>query len=327
MLSEPQADAILKDWRSKQWYYSIEICPGVYTKGFEFNNIALTRQMLANVDVKGRRVIDISAMEGTISTEMAKQGATVMSTDAIDRTPQITLVKAAHGVEFDYFPDVPLHRLAEYIFEVQASKSYSHGATIGPSAQTPFGFDVVVSSGVMYHVMNPVDHFMTYRKLCKLGGVVILETAACISDNVSFVHAMRPTGTLYNGYATWFMTTAAIDLFLRASYLEPLAFGFVSREKVADIEIARVGVLSRAIEAPAFRAGSYARFDEVFRSELYNNKDFSMLAPSALLTGNVSRPLDIRAEGLNLVKEGLTVARIDGAESLRYTERDVRLSL
>ena len=66
---------------------------------------------------------------------------------------------------------------------------------------------------------NPIDHLMTYRKLCKLGGLVVIETAVAVSDEVSFFHVIRPEETLYGGGATWFVTTAAIDLFMRACFL------------------------------------------------------------------------------------------------------------
>jgi len=327
MLNESQVNSILPNWDKLQWYYSIELTPGVYTKGFEFNNIALTRKMLENIDLQGTSALDISAMEGTISTVMAKRGAAVFSTDAIDRSDQIRLVQRAHGVQFSYFPEMPLHRFAEAIFEIQASKASGHGAVIGPSEKTNFGFDVVLSSGVMYHVMNPVDHLMTYRKLCKLDGLMVLETAAAISDEVLFVHAMRPQGTLYNGFATWFVTTAALDLFMRACYLQPLAFCYVSREKIAGIETARVGVVARAVSKRPFDPVSYARFQEVWGSEIYNNKDFAGLPPAALLTGRASKPLSVGMKGLHAADNGMTVAAFDSSEPLPYTQGDLRLSL
>ena len=327
MLNNSQVNTILKGWERLQWYYTIELSPGVFTKGFEFNNIALTRKMLGNIDLNGTTAIDISAMEGAMSTIMAKSGASVLSTDAIDRTDQVTLVQRAHGVQFNYFPEIPLHRLAEHVFELQASKAYSHGLEIGPSEQTKFGFDVVLSSGVMYHVMNPVDHFMTYRKLCKQGGLVVLETAAAVSDDVSFFHATRPDGTLYNGFATWFVSTAAIDLFLRACYLEPLAFCYVSREKTQTIEIARVGVVSRAVSTPPFDPKRYKRYQEVYHSEIYHNKDFAMLQPAALLTGRVSHSPEFRMDGLHSAEGGLSVAAFDSAGALAYSENHLRLRL
>jgi hypothetical protein len=37
MLSVSQLNAILPNWDRADWYYSIELCPGIYTKGFGFN--------------------------------------------------------------------------------------------------------------------------------------------------------------------------------------------------------------------------------------------------------------------------------------------------
>jgi len=66
MLNESQVNSIMPNWKGVQWYYSIELCPGVYTKGFEFNNIALTRKMLANIDLRERTALDFSAREGAM---------------------------------------------------------------------------------------------------------------------------------------------------------------------------------------------------------------------------------------------------------------------
>ena len=96
----------------------IELYPGVYTKGFGFNNIALTRKMLDTIDLHGTTTLDFSTMEGAMSTIMAKRGACVLATGAIDVSDRVTLVQRAHGVKFYYFPDMPLHRFAERIFEI-----------------------------------------------------------------------------------------------------------------------------------------------------------------------------------------------------------------
>jgi hypothetical protein len=85
----------------------------------------------------------------------------------------------------------------------------------------------------------------------------------------------------------------AIDLFLRACYLQPLAFCYVSREKTETVEIARVGIVSRAVASPAFDPRRSRRYEEVFHSEIFNNKDFSMLQPAALLTGRADRELSL----------------------------------
>jgi len=324
MLNESQVNSILPNWDQIQWYYSIELCPGVYTKGFEFNNIVLTRKMLDNIDLHGTIALDFSTMEGAMPTIMTRRGAWVLATDAIDVSDRVTLVQRAHGVRFDYFPDMPLHRFAERIFEIQTSKAYYVVDEIGPTDKTHFGFDVVLSSGVMYHVLNPVDHLMTYRKLCKLGGFVVIETAVAVSDEVSFFHVIRPEETLYGNGATWFVTTAAIDLFLRACFLQPLAFCYISREKFKSIEIARLGVVARAVSTRPFDP---QRYQELLNSEVFRNQDFKGLQPAALLTGRASKPLSLGMNGLYSAESGMPVSAFNSAEPLPYTESDLRLSL
>ena len=324
MLNESQVNSILPNWDRLQWYYSIELCPGVYTKGFEFNNIVLTRKMLDNIDLHGRTALDVGTMEGAMSVIMTKRGAGVLATDAINVSDRVTLIQHAHGVQFDYFPDMPLHRFADRIFEIQTSKSFYLADEIGPTDNTNFGFDIVLSSGVMYHVLNPVDHLMTYRKLCKLGGLVVIESAVAVSDEISFFHVIRPEETLYGCGATWFVTTAAMDLFLRACFLQPLAFCYISREKYKSIEIARLGVAARAVSTRPFDP---KRYQEMLTSEVFRNQDFKGLQPASLLTGRVSKPLNLQMNGLYSAENGMPVSAFDSSEPLPYTASDLRLSL
>jgi hypothetical protein len=329
MLTESQVNAILPYWSQLAWYYSIELYAGTYTKGLEFNNIALTKKMLDNIDLDGTTAIDVGAMEGAMATIMTKRGASVLAADVIDLSDQVTLVQKAHGVHFSYFPDMPSNRLAERIFEIQTSKSawpYLF-REIGPTDKTSFGFDIVLSSGVLYHVLNPVDHLIAYRKLCKLDGLVVIECAVTISDDVLFAHAMRPNGMLYGGVASWFVSTAALDLFLRACFLQPLAFCYLSRSHAENVEIARLGVVSRAVNERAFNPQQYERHKEIANSELFINMDFAGLQPAALLTGRASKLLKLGMDGLYSAENGLPVSAFDSAESLTYTQEDLRLSL
>jgi 2-polyprenyl-3-methyl-5-hydroxy-6-metoxy-1,4-benzoquinol methylase len=329
MLNETQASAILPNWQSLEWYYSVEISPGVYTKGMGFNNIAVTRKMLANINLEGKSVIDIGAMEGAVSTLIAKRGAKVLAVDGADLSDRVMLVKRAHGVQFSYCSDIPLHRYAERIFEIQASKSnWPHPfQEIGPSENTNYGFDVVLSSGVMYHVLNPFDHLITYRKLCKLGGLVVIEAAVAISDEITFFHGMRPEGMLYRGFSSWFVSTSAMDVFLRACFLEPLAFCYVSRDKLMGVEVARVGVVARAVSRRAFNPKTYARYREVADSELFFNPDFSGLHPAAHLTGHVSNKVSLKMDGLHTAENGMSVSTFDASAPLSYTDDDLRFPL
>lgn len=327
MLNEAEIAAILPCWKQLQWYYSIELSPGSYTKGFDFPSLAITRRMVRNLDsVEGRRVLDYSTMEGVISTIMAKRGARVLATDVIDVSRQVALVQTAHGARFSYYPSMPMRHFAERVFEIQASSTFNLtlDEEIGPAEITDYGHDIVVSSGVLYHVFNPIDHLLTYRKLCKLGGLLLLETAVALSDEISFFHVIRPEQTLYGGIATWFVTTAFLDLFLRACFFEPLAFCYLGRAKYESIEIARIGIIARAVGRRPFDA---RRYTELSTTEVFRNQDFRGLRAATLMTGRVSAAVEFSMDGLCPIQGGIPKAIFNNIAPLTYSQDDLRLSL
>jgi hypothetical protein len=57
------------------WYYSVELRPGVFTKGEDFPSAALPRAALSRAEPKGWRCLDIGAMEGLITTVLCRRGA------------------------------------------------------------------------------------------------------------------------------------------------------------------------------------------------------------------------------------------------------------
>ena len=62
-LSEHRTTAAIKDETLNQWwYYSIEIEPGRFTPGQNFNSVSVVRDLLRGVDVAGRRCLDIGSM-------------------------------------------------------------------------------------------------------------------------------------------------------------------------------------------------------------------------------------------------------------------------
>jgi len=331
MLAEAQINAILPNWDKLDWYYSIELAPGVFTKGLGFNNIALTQKMLANIELRGTTAIDVGAMEGAMSLVMAKRGATVLSVDGVDLTDRINLIKMAQSVNFRYFADMPLHRFSERIFEIQSTKAnWPYPVTeLGPSEVTNYGFDVVLSSGVIYHVMNPVDHLMTYRKLCKLGGLAVIECAAAVTDDVTLVHGVRPEGYLYEGFSTWFVSTGWMDVFLRACFFEPLAFCYLGHDVIKGVDTCRICVVARAVGKRAFDPKRYKRHEEMLKSELYFNQDFAGMQAAALMTGRVAKPVKFKTDGLIPItaEGGIRVADFKRFGPLQYKDDYLRFPL
>jgi 2-polyprenyl-3-methyl-5-hydroxy-6-metoxy-1,4-benzoquinol methylase len=87
-------------WANDRWYYSIELKPGQFTKGFDFPNVALTRHLLNRLALKGADCLDISAADGLISLLRSRQGATkVGATDRNDFSSHF--LKISENMDFD----------------------------------------------------------------------------------------------------------------------------------------------------------------------------------------------------------------------------------
>ncbi len=79
---------------STGWYYNIELEEGGFTDGTARKNLALTRKLLRNVDVKGKTCIDIGTTEAVIPVLLKRAGAkTVVAYDRLDISEKVNLVK------------------------------------------------------------------------------------------------------------------------------------------------------------------------------------------------------------------------------------------
>lgn len=309
---------------TERWYYSVELEPGHFTRGFDFKNIAPARTCLDAVDVKGRSVVDLSTMEGMFATLLAKRGAVVTATDTIDSTPRVNLLKAAHNVSFKYIPHLPLDDQATFLFRYQTSTSYSPLKPLKASMATPYGYDIVLSSGVMYHVLSPLHYIMQLRRLVKLGGLVVIETACAINDEIEMHHDFRQDSFVYGGSCSWFVSTGALNLFLRACFLEPLGFSYVRSNTKSDLKIVRLGLVSRAVDHRPFAPEVFSRFE---KGEIIRNHDYKPLYEAAQLTGSVATPVEYKGGMLHPIKPELSSNLFNIHPEVAYDLEYLRLSL
>jgi 2-polyprenyl-3-methyl-5-hydroxy-6-metoxy-1,4-benzoquinol methylase len=205
---------------SEQWYYSVELKPGLYTRGLELPNLICIRELLARLSPSALDVCDIGTMEGLIPVLLKRRGArSVVALDALDLTEKVRLVQLCTGESFDYVPSVPLFRVKETLSERARLSSYGFWGL--PKIQT--GFDVVVLSGVLYHVFSPFHVIGLARTLLKRGGLLILETAASCQDRYAQNWVFRGDKWIYpDGTNTWFLTLRLLDHFLRFMKFKPV---------------------------------------------------------------------------------------------------------
>jgi 2-polyprenyl-3-methyl-5-hydroxy-6-metoxy-1,4-benzoquinol methylase len=148
----------------EQWYHSIELLPGVFTRGYDMTNISLTREILKGCEIKDVSCLDIGAMDCMITTLLKRRGAAkVVAYDrSLDSEERVALVKDVLQLDFEYirgmkFFDLPMNLTQEV-------------------------FDVVVFSGVLYHMFDPLAGLAIVRGLVRNGGLVVVETSAILNN-------------------------------------------------------------------------------------------------------------------------------------------------
>lgn len=240
------------------WYYRIELKPGVFTSSRQHANVLATRALMRRVDWAGMRVLDIGAQEGAQSILAERAGAIVTSYDRLDLSDRIALVKEAYRAKFDYlcglaFPD--------FVTRHHASRGeLFHG---------------IIFSGVLYHTVEPTMFLHLVRTLLKPGGVLVLETAAAIDrDAVLFLNEPGR----YRRTAVYHPSVGWLDFYLRL-------LGF----RIVDVEYARSGAnrldrrLRRWIASPLRQVGTINPWTS-------RRKTVLRVAVTAVLTGEDPPP-------------------------------------
>lgn len=213
------------------WYHTIEIAPGLFTPGRNHKNLALTREILANCEVEGLRCLDIGAMDGLVSVLLTRRGsAHVTAYDRIERTPQIEFVKSCLGVEFAYLKGTPLGTIPDITY---------------PLGYAPF--DVVVFSGVLYHMFDPLAGLCIARGLVRNGGLFIIETSAILSTEPDdLVMHFNAAGRFFPGTNYWQISLPCLDYLLRFVRLQPLDLRYFKGQDRAGHAQGRICVVCRA---------------------------------------------------------------------------------
>lgn len=270
-----------KDILQEQWYYSIETEPGIFTKGHGHPNVSLTRALLRGVQFDNTNCLDIGTQEGVLPVLMKRAGAkTVTAYDRWQLQEKIDLVKKVYSMDFDYIS-------GRQLTELPAALSDSKHSL----------FDVVLFSGVLYHLINPLGLLSVARSFCREGGLFLVETAA-LQDQGMALH-FNAAGKLYGQHANYFIpTTNCLDYFLRMLRLKPIKALYLGSE---TDRTPRVAVLCRAVSTPIPFGGEQDDWinSDKFSRDLKNEYaiDWSDLAnnlPQVPVTFDENRPIVTR---------------------------------
>jgi 2-polyprenyl-3-methyl-5-hydroxy-6-metoxy-1,4-benzoquinol methylase len=262
---------------NQRWYYSVELKPGLYSRGDDNENVICTRELLARMTPLGLDVCDIGTMEGMIPVLLKRRGAgRVVALDAMDHTEKVRLVQLCTGENFDYVPRVSLSRIKEVLSERIRLSNYLTYPSSEWKIQT--GFDVVVLSGVLYHTFSPLHVIGLARTLLKQGGMLILETAASCQDQYTQNWVFRGDRWIYpSGSNTWFPTLRLLDHFLRFMKFKPIdcVHGPINEDilRVAVTAVSVADPLPLEIESEWFMqsAASIVDYREIFDTQWFQS--------------------------------------------------------
>lgn len=226
----------------KEWYYTIELKPGLFTRGAEYPSAVLNRELLHRCCLANRDICEIGTMEGVTSILAMRQGArSVVALDALDMTERVQLVQQCYGESFEYHPRISLSSTKEFLAARSRLSGYWGARQIGQ------GFDILIMTGVLYHVYSPLHLLGLARTLLRQGGLLILETAASCHDGYTQNWVFQGDRWIYpNGTNTWFPTLKLLDHFLRFTKLKIIDCVHLSTNN----DIVRVALAAVAVSEP-----------------------------------------------------------------------------
>lgn len=152
-------EELLAEVAKHEWMHTIDLGQGVVTQGrWPLNKNTL--KAYDHIDFKGKKVLDLGACNGLWSFEAERRGATeVYSVDYLTHvgywcTPAYKLAHEALGSKARYFPDMNVYDVEQL------------GVT---------DFDVVIFSGIYYHLKHPLLALTILRRVMKEGGYIVIE--------------------------------------------------------------------------------------------------------------------------------------------------------
>ena len=185
------------------WMHSIDLGDGFVTSG-QWCLASQQEQAIANIDFRGKKVLDIGCWDGLYSFEAERRGASeVYATDLVSQrpfadNPTFLIAHAARKSNVRYFPKVS-------VYDIE---------TLGVR-----DFNIVLFSGVYYHLKDPLRALAMLRRVMKDGALIYVEGAVL---NEPGCHAAFYYRDCYRGdYSNWWVPTrTCLRQWIECSYFD-----------------------------------------------------------------------------------------------------------
>jgi tRNA (mo5U34)-methyltransferase len=203
------------------WYHTIDVRPGVTTKGWFDLRHALP--LIPWPTITGRRCLDIGTWDGFYAFELERRGAAeVIALDVPDLL-DIDFPPAVRGAaNFDPEPAGKQRRSAGFhlLHEQLGSKVQWKGVNIYDVAQAGLGrFDVVVIGSLLVHLRDPVRALDAVRRVTD-GYLVLIEFVHWPLEAVASRRPVAQLGAISEDFQWWLPSSSALRHMLTASGFE-----------------------------------------------------------------------------------------------------------
>jgi tRNA (mo5U34)-methyltransferase len=166
--------------KKRHWFHTFEIAEGLWTKGhYKPSPTWLFDVMELPKDMKGLRALDMGCADGIMAFEMARRGADVTAVDVY--TPEFQNV-----VFLSELWNLPVKYVQSTIYEFKSDP-----------------FDIILASGVLYHLQYPLLGLHCLNALCK--DSLVLESH--VARGRSMTCRFYPGKELENDPSVWWVPT------------------------------------------------------------------------------------------------------------------------
>jgi tRNA (mo5U34)-methyltransferase len=257
-------DELLRRVGEYKWAHSIDLGQGVVTPGMWGAPNRAVMEAYDRIVFRGKKVLDIGCWDGLWSFEAEKRGAAaVYATDDISQRsfaeqPTFALAHEVLNSKVRYFPNVSVYDIR----------------SLGVN-----DFDVVLFSGVYYHLKHPLHALASLRQVMVTAGTIIVEGP--IIDNVRDSFASFYYHDLYADDVSnwWVPTLRCLREWIECSYFEIehermipatsqpgrlLRFMATVRNRLPNVKVAAVAPASGEAPRCVISARAVCRDDKVY---------------------------------------------------------------
>ena len=167
------------DPRLEGWYHTIELAPGLVTRGAVYDHRPMVDHVGLPASLEGKRALDVGTADGFWAFEMERRGAAEVVAVELPRLGDSDVVPGIlDSLPASWADSESYHR--ERFATAHAMRGsrviYQKCSVYNLAPETVGTFDVVYCGSLLVHLFNPLRALISIRKVTR--GLAVIETVA-----------------------------------------------------------------------------------------------------------------------------------------------------